>query len=345
MAGAIHGSLGHTCYEWNQLEKARSHLLRGIQLSSLSGHNAGVVYGKIFLGRVFLAQGDSPAATKAIQEAVDLLPLGIPAWVKPEVVALLVRYYLDQGNPTAIEAVLRELEISIPKEGVLPDPSSLLDPLTHREGLKSILSLRLFLHQVRVGKRLEELGGGIDLASHLIERALPVQRIEIALQALLLRAQMAAIQGNREASLNDLRQAVDLAEPEGYIRTFLDEGPEIATLLKLCLEGASRLSDRQVNFIQELLASFPATSTVQTPAKTRTQPAGPGSVENLVELLTDRELEVLRLMAEGLKYQEIAGRLVITLNTVRFYVKEIYSKLNVDNRTRAIEAAHKLNLI
>ena len=345
MAGAIYGSVGHTCYEWDQLEKARSHLLRGIQLSSLSGHNAGVVYGKIFLGRVFLAQGDSLAASKTIQEAVDLLPLGIPAWVKPEVAAHLVRFYLDRGNRIAVEAALKQLGISLTEGAVLPDPSSLPDPLTHQAGLKSTLFLRLLLDQVRKGQRLEELGVGIDLAGHLAARALPVKRIEIALQALLLRAQLAAAQGDLEASLKDLRQAVELAEPEGYIRTFLDEGPEIAKLLQLSLEQSAGRSDRQARFIQQLLASAPAGGAALRQGAGQPEPAGPAQGESLIEPLTDRELEVMRLMAEGLKYREIAGRLVITLNTVRFYVKEIYSKLNANNRTRAIETAHKLKLL
>jgi LuxR family maltose regulon positive regulatory protein len=67
--------------------------------------------------------------------------------------------------------------------------------------------------------------------------------------------------------------------------------------------------------------------------------------EQLVEPLTDRELEVLRLVAEGLKYKEIAARLFISLNTVRYHIKAIYGKLQVSNRTQAVEAARRLRIL
>jgi LuxR family maltose regulon positive regulatory protein len=345
IAGIVHGSLGRTCYEWNHLEKARNYLFRAIQLSNLSGHNAVVVYSKTILARVFQAQGDHKAAAQTIQEAADRLPLGIPAWLKPEVAAHLVRLYLNEGNSISAEIVLKQLGVSIPKKLDLVDLSDLPHPLTHQDGLKVILSLRFFLHQVRKGQRLEELQPGIDLAGHQAAKALSVQRIEIALQALLLRAQIAAIEGDMEASLTDLRQAVELAEPEGYIRIFLDEEPAIAGLVMLSLKQPVQPGERQGRFMRQLLASSTAAGPAASPRETPTRPVVMGLEDKLFEPLTDREKDVLRLMAEGLKYQEIAGRLFITLNTVRFYVKEIYSKLNVNNRTQAIEAAHKHNLL
>jgi LuxR family maltose regulon positive regulatory protein len=345
MAGAVYATLGLICYHWNQLDQASSYLLRSIQLSSLSGHNAGVVYAKVILSRVYHARRDSRAAVRTIREAIDLMPFGIPAWLKPDIASHLARFYLDQGNPSIAETVLKQLGISIPEGLVLPDPLGLSEPLTQLDGLKSILSLRLLLNQVRIGQRLVDLPRGIDLAGCLVSRALSNQRIEIVLPALLLRAQMYDVQGNLEASLADLRQAVELAEPEGYERTFLDEGQAVAALLRLSLEQPIQPGERQANFIRHLLASSAPPMLVSSRGELTTRPGSFGLQEKLVEPLTDRELDVIRLMAEGLKYQEIAGRLFITLNTVRFYVKEIYSKLNVNNRTQAIEAAHKHNLL
>jgi ATP/maltotriose-dependent transcriptional regulator MalT len=141
MAGAVYASLGVTCYEWNQLEKASSYFLRSTQLSRLSGHNAGVVYAKTYLARVIQAQGDSQAATKMIQEVVDLLPLGLPTWIKSEVASHLVRFYLDQGNPTSAKAVTKQLGISISEGLILSDPISLPAAMTYQDGLNSILSI------------------------------------------------------------------------------------------------------------------------------------------------------------------------------------------------------------
>lgn len=345
MVGALYISLGITCYEWNRLEKASRYLLQAVHLSSLSGHNAVVVYAKVMLARVLQAQGDSQAAARTAQEAAELLPLGVPAWLKPEVVTHLVRIYLHQENFVALEAALHSLGMSTQEGTVLFDPFGLPDPLTHKDWLKSILSIQFIHHQIQAGRTFQDLQPAIDLASRLVARALPLQHIQIALRALLLRAQMHFAQGKMEASLDDLRQAVELAEPQGYIRTFLDEGPVIAKLLKLSLERRTPQSDRQVHFIQQLLAPFPSMSVASKPSGVNSESAGSGQEETWVDRLTDREMDVLRLMAQGLKYREIAEQLFVTLNTVRYYVKEIYSKLNTNNRTRAIKIAHKLNLL
>ena len=345
VAGIVYACLGSTCYEWNQLEKAFSFLSQAIHLSSLSGHTGVLIHSKTFLARVFQAQGDSQAAAHMIQEVVNLLLLGITAWLKPEVATNLVRIYLGQGNPVAAEKVLKQLDISITADFALSNPLDIPNPLTNREGLNYLLSLRFLLHQVREGQRESELRQGIDLAGGLVDSAMSAQLIAIALQALLLRVQMVAFQGDRQASLDSLLQAVELAEPEGYIRIFLDEGSAIAALLRLALRQHIRLSDRQVHFVQQILASSPAGNAMTSLGEVHSSLAVPDLEENLIEPLTYREMDVLRLMSEGLKYQEIAKRLFISLNTVRFYVKEIYSKLNANNRTRAIEAAHKHHLL
>jgi LuxR family maltose regulon positive regulatory protein len=264
--------------------------------------------------------------------------LGLPAWLKPDVALTLARFYLDQGDPGTAQAALKPLGMSLQEGPVLSDPVSLPDPLTHQVGLESLILLRLRLNRARAGQALQERQLGIDLADSLVSRALAVRRLGIALQALLLRAQIVALLGDTEASLADLRKAIELAEPEGYVRSFLDEGPAIVTLLRLLLTHPDQPGDRQASFVRHLLASYNANGPFFGSGDVRIE-------ETLVEPLTDREMDVMRLIAEGLKYQEIAGRLFISLNTVRFYVKEIYSKLNVNNRTQAIEAAHKHHLL
>jgi len=129
------------------------------------------------------------------------------------------------------------------------------------------------------------------------------------------------------------------------VRVFADEGPQMRLLIEDCklmieerrpgLEEGSR--SRLIDYTGRLLEVFPA---VPLPRTTH-----PTLSTSLVEPLTERELEVLCLIAEGLKYEEIAGRLYISLNTVRTYVKSIYSKLNVNNRTRAIALARQMKLI
>jgi LuxR family maltose regulon positive regulatory protein len=345
MAGAVYASLGVICFEWNLLEKAYSCFLRSIKLSSSSGHNVGVVYAKTYLARLLQAQGDSQAAARTIQEVLELLPLGLPSWIKPEVALLLVRYYLDQGNLASAKAVTKLPSISIPEEPILSDPSDLPAAFNYQDGLITILAIRLVLNQQNEGENPEALKPAIDLAGCLVSRSLSNQINSIALQALLLRAQLLSVQGNIDACLADLRQAVELAEPEGYTRVFLDEGPAIAALLRRLLKSDSRRNDRQVDFIRQLLAVSGTSASTSNPGVPLIKRIPIGLHESQIEPLTEREMDVIRLMADGHKYQEIAARLFITLNTVRFYVKQIYSKLSVNNRTQAIEAAHKLNLL
>ncbi|MGE5222584.1 MAG: LuxR C-terminal-related transcriptional regulator [Omnitrophica WOR_2 bacterium] len=340
MTGAIHGLLGLPCYEWDQIEKAREHLLHAIHLSSLSGHSAAVGYARIWLSRVLQAQGDYEAAGRTVREATDQMTMGIPAWLKPEMAVLLVRFYLAEGNPAAGEAALNQLGLSLPA-----DPYTLHDPLPPSEEQSCIACLLLRLHKARAKQQREELQPGIDLAGRLVAGALRSQRVGTALQALLLRSEMYAYQGKTEASLDDLRQALELAQPEGYIRTFVDEGQTIDSLLGLYLEQPVKNDQRQVDFIKQIRAAFTTPGFPATAEGAAPTPASRAVQESLIEPLTGRELDVLRLIAEGYKYEEIAERLVITLNTVRFYVKEIYSKLGVNNRTRAVETARLLGLL
>ena len=97
--------------------------------------------------------------------------------------------------------------------------------------------------------------------------------------------------------------------------------------------------------MERILAAFSTHHQPRTVDDEHPSPPLPRALEPLVEPLTDRELDVLRLMAKGLKYKEIADRLFISLNTVRFHVKAIYGKLNANNRTQAIAQARKQRIL
>ena len=111
--GALYGALGLIEYERDHIDKAREHLLKGIQWSAFSGHNASLISTKIWLARLYQASGDLEAAVKLTREAVDLLPFGAPVWLKPDVVARQVRIALAQGNPLLAETALQQYARSI----------------------------------------------------------------------------------------------------------------------------------------------------------------------------------------------------------------------------------------
>lgn len=142
------------------------------------------------------------------------------------------------------------------------------------------------------------------------------------LQALALKAL-----GRREEAFAALGEAIALAAPEGYIRAFLDQGPAVAQLL-------SRARDMAPSFVDRLAAAFNVSA------------AGPSEKDSqLVEPLTEREDELLKLLAEGLSNEEISRRLYISLNTTKWHLKSIFGKLAVGNRIKAVGRARELGII
>jgi LuxR family maltose regulon positive regulatory protein len=157
------------------------------------------------------------------------------------------------------------------------------------------------------------------------------------IEILILEALAHEAQGNIPVSLIPLEQALTLAEPEGYIRMFLDEGTPMAQLLR---EAAAH--EIRPGYTGKLLAAFEAQG--QKSANASPIPASPTS-QSLIEPLSQRELEVLRLFKTELSGPEIARELTIALSTVRTHTESIYSKLNVKTRRAAVQRAIELNLI
>jgi LuxR family maltose regulon positive regulatory protein len=135
--------------------------------------------------------------------------------------------------------------------------------------------------------------------------------------------------------MTTLERALTLAEPEGFVRIFVDEGPPLARLLYKAAERGIT-----PEYTRRLLAAFPVTTT-KAPEPMKARHAG----SDLVELLSERELEVLELIADGLTNQEIATRLYLSLNTVKGHARNIYGKLAVHNRTQAVGKARALGIL
>jgi LuxR family maltose regulon positive regulatory protein len=141
--------------------------------------------------------------------------------------------------------------------------------------------------------------------------------------------------GDPDEALITLEQALTLAEQGGFIRIFVDEGPPMARLL---YEALTRGIAPQ--YARRLLAAFPAAKRAQAgPPKTHVPQSA------LIEPLSGRELEVLRLIAAGLTNREIAARLFISLNTVKAHTRNIYGKLSVHSRTQAVARSQQLGLL
>lgn len=341
----VYGMLGEVHYQWLQVEEARRNSLRALRLSVLGGFNSGIINCRVLLSRLSQLAGDLEDAARELQQAVDLMQVDTPDYVRQEAVAQQVRLYLARNRRAAAEMALQGQGFSFQDRFTFPALSP-DQSIPHSVGLLYNSGLRLLQYRARAGRDLAHLRTGIELASRLITGALQAQTLLVALEALLFRAQMHAALGSTGASQADYARALELAEPEGILGVFVEQGPPVAEALADLVKQA-QLEAVQTRYVERILAAF---SSLQPPGAARAEqptsdlPAGIEPVA-LIEALTDRELDVLHLMAEGLKYKEIAQQLFISLNTVRSHVKAIYGKLEVNNRTQAVELARRLRIM
>ena len=173
------------------------------------------------------------------------------------------------------------------------------------------------------------------LLHHLLKVAETGGRTSKVIEILSLLALAMQAQGKVDQAVSVLEQALTLAEPGGFIRIFVDEGPPMAQLLYEAL--THRIAP---NYTQRLLAAF-STAEPQQFIPLQNQAAN----SELIEALSERELEVLHLIAKGLTNPEIASRLYLALNTVKAHTRNIYGKLDVHSRTQAIARAQALGLL
>jgi len=351
---AVYGELGVIYYQWHQLEQAHRYFQRAIQVSTLSGYSDAELYYGVILSRLAQIQGDLDAAAGELRKAVDLMQVEAPAAVREEVIAQQVRIYLAQNDLTSAEMLLKDHGFSFHHKFSFPEleaapisPALSRDDVTRLPGIMYMSALRVLLYRARTTPEWAYLQPGIKLASHLIDNSLQRQYLPFAIEALLLRAQLVAALGDnpsdeQQRSQADYRHALQLAEPEGVITIFLEEGPPVAKALKQLLVQ-NRIGDVDPNYVEKILAAFPGDS---QPANRNISPPQSAAVSaQLIEPLSKRELEVLRLMAEGYSNQEIAEHLVVTLHTVKKHSSNIFTKLGVNSRTQAVARARQLNLL
>jgi LuxR family maltose regulon positive regulatory protein len=350
ISAVIYASLGDTYYQWYQIEEARRNFQRALHLSILGGTNTITILSHVLLARLSQIEGDVEAAAREIQKAVDLIPLKVPEYVRQEVVSQQVRTYLALNRPAAAEIALEGQGISFGNQASFFDlPTGRTAPGFSRESISASVGrlynsiLRVLLYRARAGGDPTCLKPGIHLADRMIAGAFKSQQLMVALEALLLRAQMHTILGDQPASTADYVKALELAEPEGFIGAFIEQGSAVAEALG-DLSRQNRLGAIPPEYVERILKAFAEARLPRVQQSAADLPTKERAMA-LIEPLTDRELDVLRLMAEGLKYKEIAERLFISLNTVRYHVKAMYGKLNVSNRIQAIESARQLRIM
>jgi LuxR family maltose regulon positive regulatory protein len=296
--------------EWNDLESANEYALEGVRLSELGGFVAYQVFGYALLARTSEAQGDRDSALEYIEQAERVGQGGNYALVKNLATELRVRLWLAQGNLVAAARWAQDRQLS---------PADELDAAREIEQMAVVRSL---LAQDRADAALDLLASLLG-AAQAAGRTAHVIKVRV-LQALALQAE-----GDDGRALPALEHAMSLAEPEGFVRTFVDEGEPMAHLLRRALTGGTKR-----DYTGRLLAAFGESPEAASPA-----------AQTLVEPLTEREMEVLHLIAAGLSNSEIADELVVAVSTVKSHINHIYGKLDVRNRVQAIARAQTLQLL
>ncbi|MBN1284737.1 MAG: hypothetical protein JXB47_05000 [Anaerolineae bacterium] len=311
-------SLGDVMREWNDLETAARFALEGIELAGQWAEiwNLGSY---IILARIRQAQGDAEGAGAAIQRARQLAREFDASELDDVWVDMYhARLQLTQGNLEAAEQwVARAAQASQSK----PD----FDFYILQE-FEQTTQARLRIAQARYGEALA-------LIEPLLQAAERLKRAGIALELWALKALARHGQGDTGGALAALGRALALGEPEGYARVFIDEGEPMASLLyEAAAHGVAP------EYAGRLLAAFAGSAPL--PA----HPHAPDSGE-MIEPLSERELEVLRLLAEGFSNREIAEKLFLSPNTVKRHNGSIYGKLGVGSRTQAIARAKALGIL
>jgi len=211
------------------------------------------------------------------------------------------------------------------------------DDLSYLQEFEHITLARVLLAQYQRERTDRSLREAIGLLERLLQAAEQGERMGSVIEILVVQALAHQMHGDIPAALVPLQRALTLAEPEGYVRMFVDEGPPMVHLL---LEAAARgiMPDYPARLLAACGAEQPR-SAAESPL-----PTSPAS-QPLVEPLSWRELEVLRLFKTELSGPEIAQELMIAVSTVRTHTKSIYSKLDVTNRRAAVNRAAELGLI
>jgi LuxR family maltose regulon positive regulatory protein len=323
VAGYLHVEVARILYELNEVDLAGQHLMDGIKLCQRLSDSRVEQLGHCLLARLHLARGDLAKAVHSIRNAER-------ARVAPEAKVDMrgaeypeVRLWLKQDKLGEVETWLDENDAN-------------LDHITHfKTKLTYTMHARALIALGRAHTGGTYLNGALDLLRELLGMA---ERngwggkvIEIlALQALAFQAKRDILD-----AMAALARALALAEREGFVRVFVDEGPPMAHLLR---EAATR--GVGPDYARRLLAAFPAAGAKE---------AGPSERQVLnsrfVEPLSDRELDVLELLAEGLTNREIASRLFLSLNTVKVHTRNIYGKLDAHSRTQAAARARALGIL
>ncbi len=311
----MHVGIGEILLERDDRDGAARHLAQSQELGEANGLPRNPYRWRVAMAALREAEGDLDAAVELLDEAERVYDGDYAPNVRP-VPAVRARLRIRRG------------ELSSAVEWVRARQLSHDDRLSYLLEFEHVTLARLLLARhatERTGTSLEE---ATDLLTRLLGEAERGGRVGTVLEVLVLQALAHQVRGDATAAITSLQRALILAEPEGYIRLFADEGPPMGNLLRALAkkrEGGA--------YVRRLLGATTGTKLHS------------GVTQTLIEPLSEREIEVLRLLGTELDGPAIARQLVVSLNTVRTHTKNIYAKLGVNNRRAAVRRAVELHLL
>ena len=314
-ASDLHVGMSELCLEWNDLDAAADHLRRSDDLGVLGGLAQNPYRWRVAMAQLRLAEGDADGALALLEDAERVFVSEYYPVTRP-LPAQAARIHAAQGRLRDAGAWVRERGLSVDGD------------LTYVGEYEHITLARVLLAQ---GTRTHD-ARAIQQAGALLERLLAAAesggRWRSVIEILVLQALAQQDQGRGALGLDQLGRALALAEREGYVRSFVAEGSPLADML-------GRAASRGItpDYVRRLLDAFGRGDR----SSARRQ--------GLVETLSERELDVLRLLASELDGPAIASELVVGLSTVRTHTKSIYSKLGVNSRRAAVRRGEQLGLL
>jgi len=329
-AAGPHLGLGAVLYQWNDLKESAPHLQRAMELLEM-----GEAWGRMFSYKMLaynkLAEGDYEGSYDLLRKAntirgtISVRQSNIADQPSLDQLGIMLSRAHSDLAYLLTDAIQRIENLGIQSY----DEVDFTSPVGYRQESDYTDLSRMLIEQGRADDAL-------PLIERLLQAAHSMGRYGDEIRYLILKALAFHALGDQEFAKSSLMLALQKARPEGYVRIFVDEGQPMAELLHMAI-----LQDINPVYAHDLLTAFP--EDMQGAVKTEMEPVT--ITKPLIEPLSEREIEVLRLMAGGYKYKEIADRMVISINTVRHHNRNIFSKLNVNSRVQAIARARELNLL
>jgi len=308
-------------YEHNDLETATQYLLTSQSLGELAGLPQNPYRWRAAMARIRESQSDLDEALDLLDQAERLYDANFSPNVRP-IATRKVRLWVTQGRLDEALNWVRAQRLSVD------------DELSYLSEFDHITLARVLPARYQSDHADDSISGVVELLERLLKAAEEGGRKGSVIEILVLQALVYHTQGGLTAALSPLQHALALAEPEGYVRIFLDEGSNMMQLLR-----AASAREIMPDYADKLLAAFEAEK-----RKIEDKPDLPPA-ELLIESLSQREIKILQLIAQGLSNREIGQRLFLALNTVKGHNRKIFDKLQVQSRTEAIARARELGLL